>query len=109
MRIMSLNHNPSACMLSVQISGAFMSDSVAVSFEFFPPSEEPRGRQVGEALQRRPPLEPNFVSVTYGADGSTRSRTHECVQRILKETDLLVAPHLPCVGATRAEVIGIAQ
>jgi methylenetetrahydrofolate reductase (NADPH) len=86
-----------------------MSDSVAVSFEFFPPSDEPMGRQLWEALQRLAPLEPNFVSVTYGADGSTRSRTHECVLRILRETNLTVAPHLTCVGASRDEVLKIAQ
>ena len=86
-----------------------MSDSVAVSFEFFPPSDEPMGRQLWEALQRLAPLEPNFVSVTYGADGSTRTRTHECVLRILRETNLTVAPHLTCVGASRAEVLRIAQ
>ncbi len=54
-------------------------------------------------------FEPRFVSVTYGADGSTRSRTHECVLRILRDTDLVVAPHLTCIGAPREEVIGIAQ
>jgi methylenetetrahydrofolate reductase (NADPH) len=54
-------------------------------------------------------LRPRFVSVTYGADGSTRSRTHDLVLRILRETDLLVAPHLTCVGAPREEVIAIAR
>src|SRR5277367_4950675 len=67
------------------------------------------GRQLWEALQRLAPLEPNFVSVTYGADGSTRSRTHECVLRILRETNLTVAPHLTCVGAARREVLHIAE
>jgi methylenetetrahydrofolate reductase (NADPH) len=60
-------------------------------------------------VQRLAPLNPNFVSVTYGADGSTRTRTHECVLRILRETNLVVAPHLTCVGASRAEVLRIAQ
>ena len=60
-------------------------------------------------MQRLAPLQPNFVSVTYGADGSTRTRTHECVLRILRETNLVVAPHLTCVGASRAEVLKIAQ
>ena len=60
-------------------------------------------------MQRLAPLGPNFVSVTYGADGSTRTRTHECVLRILRETNLVVAPHLTCVGASRAEVLKIAQ
>ena len=86
-----------------------MSTKVAVSFEFFPPSDEPMGRQLWEAVQRLAPLQPNFVSVTYGADGSTRARTHECVLRILRETHLTVAPHLTCVGASRAEVLRIAQ
>jgi methylenetetrahydrofolate reductase (NADPH) len=86
-----------------------MSNPVAVSFEFFPPSDEPMGRQLWEAVLRLAPLGPNFVSVTYGADGSTRTRTHECVLRILRETQLVVAPHLTCVGASRAEVLRIAQ
>jgi methylenetetrahydrofolate reductase (NADPH) len=86
-----------------------MSKPVAVSFEFFPPSDEPMGRQLWESVQRLAPLQPNFVSVTYGADGSTRSRTHECVLRILRETNLTVAPHLTCVAASRAEVLRIAQ
>ena len=86
-----------------------MADPVAVSFEFFPPGDETMGQQLWEAVQRLAPLEPNFVSVTYGADGSTRSRTHECVLRILRETNLTVAPHLTCVGASRAEVLRIAQ
>src|SRR5579859_1880352 len=86
-----------------------MSNPVAVSFEFFPPSDEPMGRQLWESVQRLAPLQPNFVSVTYGADGSTRTRTHDCVLRILRETHLTVAPHLTCVGASRAEVLRIAR
>jgi methylenetetrahydrofolate reductase (NADPH) len=86
-----------------------MSNPVAVSFEFFPPGDEPMGRQLWEAVQRLAPLQPNFVSVTYGADGSTRTRTHDCVLRILRETSLTVAPHLTCVGASRAEVLRIAR
>ncbi len=86
-----------------------MSDSVEVSFEFFPPGDEPMGRQLWECVQRLKPLQPKFVSVTYGADGSTRTRTHECVLRILRETGLVVAPHLTCVGADRRDVLEIAQ
>ena len=86
-----------------------VTNPVAVSFEFFPPSDEPMGRQLWEAVQRLAPLQPTFVSVTYGADGSTRTRTHECVLRILRETNLTVAPHLTCVAASRAEVLRIAQ
>lgn len=85
-----------------------MSNPVAVSFEFFPPSDESMARQLWTCVQRLAPLRPNFVSVTYGADGSTRNRTHECVSRMLRETDLTVAPHLTCVGASRAEVLRIA-
>src|SRR5580704_9773525 len=86
-----------------------MSNPVTVSFEFFPPGDEPMGQQLWQSVQRLAPLQPNFVSVTYGADGSTRTRTHECVLRILRETDLTVAPHLTCVGSSRAEVLRIAQ
>ena len=86
-----------------------MSSPVAVSFEFFPPSDESMAQQLWSAVQRLAPLQPNFVSVTYGADGSTRTRTHECVLRILRETRLRVAPHLTCVGASRDEVLAIAE
>ena len=59
--------------------------TVAVSFEFFPPGDEAMAQQLWQCVQRLAPLRPNFVSVTYGADGSTRTRTHECVQRILRK------------------------
>ncbi len=85
-----------------------MSDP-AVSFEFFPPGDEAMAQQLWQSVQRLAPLRPSFVSVTYGADGSTRTRTHEFVQRVLRETDLTVAPHLTCVGASRQEVLEIAQ
>ena len=85
------------------------SATVSVSFEFFPPGDEAAAGHLWSAIERLAPLGPKFVSVTYGADGSTRSRTHECVMRILRETDLTVAPHLTCVGAAREEVIGIAE
>ena len=82
---------------------------LAVSFEFFPPGDDVMGRQLWDAIRRLAPLRPEFVSVTYGADGSTRSRTHECVLRMLRETELRVAPHLTCVGASQDEVLGIAK
>jgi methylenetetrahydrofolate reductase (NADPH) len=85
-----------------------MSDP-AVSFEFFPPGDEAMAQQLWQSVQRLAPLSPSFVSVTYGADGSTRTRTHEFVQRVLAETDLRVAPHLTCVGAPREEVMEIAR
>jgi methylenetetrahydrofolate reductase (NADPH) len=86
-----------------------MTSPVAVSFEFFPPNDDAMGKQLWEAVSRLAPLQPKFVSVTYGADGSTRAKTHDCVQRMLRETDLCVAPHLTCVGASRDEVLGIAE
>jgi methylenetetrahydrofolate reductase (NADPH) len=86
-----------------------MANPVAVSFEFFPPGDEATAQQLWTCVQRLAPLQPKFVSVTYGADGSTRNRTHECVLRILRETDLTVAPHLTCVGASRGEVLRIAR
>ena len=85
-----------------------MSDPI-VSFEFFPPGDEAMAQQLWQSVQRLAPLRPSFVSVTYGADGSTRERTHEFVQRVLRETDLRVAPHLTCVGASRDEVLEIAH
>jgi methylenetetrahydrofolate reductase (NADPH) len=86
-----------------------VTDPVAVSFEFFPPSDDSMGQQLWKCVQRLAPLRPRFVSVTYGADGSTRARTHECVLRIMRETNLTVAPHLTCVGASRIDVLQIAQ
>jgi methylenetetrahydrofolate reductase (NADPH) len=85
------------------------SAKVSVSFEFFPPGDDAAAGHLWDAILRLAPLRPKFVSVTYGADGSTRSRTHECVMRILRNTDLTVAPHLTCIGAPREEVIGIAE
>jgi methylenetetrahydrofolate reductase (NADPH) len=86
-----------------------MANQPAVSFEFFPPSDDATARQLWDAVRRLAPLQPQFVSVTYGADGSTRARTHDCVLRMLRETALRVAPHLTCVGSSAEELIGIAQ
>jgi len=82
---------------------------VAVSFEFFPPKTEEMEQGLWESIQRLAPLGPNFVSVTYGAGGSTRARTHSTVARIVRETDLKPAAHLTCVGATRAEVDAVVE
>ncbi|HRP87227.1 MAG TPA: methylenetetrahydrofolate reductase, partial [Gammaproteobacteria bacterium] len=62
-----------------------------------------------QTVERLAPLRPEFVSVTYGADGSTRERTHEIVTRIHAETGLVSAPHLTCVGASRGEVLDVAR
>ncbi|MBI2262809.1 MAG: methylenetetrahydrofolate reductase, partial [Caulobacterales bacterium] len=75
-----------------------------VSFEFFPPRSDEAEANLWKAVTRLAPLEPDFVSVTYGAGGSTRERTHRTVQRILAETDLTPAAHLTCVEASRAEI-----
>jgi len=77
---------------------------IRVSFEFFPPKTAEMEQMLWEAITRLAPLAPTFVSVTYGAGGSTRERTHATVRRILAETALTPAAHLTCVGATRAEV-----
>ncbi len=79
-----------------------------VSFEFFPPANEAMERKLYESVRRLAPLGPRFVSVTYGADGSTRERTHRVVERIVAETELTCVPHLTCVGASRSEVLDIA-
>jgi methylenetetrahydrofolate reductase (NADPH) len=77
---------------------------VRVSFEFFPPKTDKAEQTLWEAVRRLEPLNPAFVSVTYGAGGSTRERTHRTVQRMLTETSLRPAAHLTCVEASRAEV-----
>ncbi len=78
-----------------------------VSFEFFPPKTEEMDKILWESVERLAPLAPKFVSVTYGAGGSTRERTHATVKRILGETRLTPAAHLTCVAASRAEVDAI--
>ena len=75
-----------------------------VSFEFFPPKTAEMEQTLWEAISRLAPLKPHFVSVTYGAGGSTRARTHATVKRILAETMLVPAAHLTCVGAACQEV-----
>lgn len=80
-----------------------------ISFEFFPPKTEKMEEQLWASIQRLAPLNPHFVSVTYGAGGSTRERTHNTVARIIRETGLKPAAHLTCVDATRAEVDDVAH
>jgi methylenetetrahydrofolate reductase (NADPH) len=81
----------------------------AVSFEFFPPKTDEMEVQLWRAIERLAPLSPSFVSVTYGAGGSTRERTHATVKRILTETALRPAAHLTCVAATRDEISDVAR
>jgi methylenetetrahydrofolate reductase (NADPH) len=80
------------------------SSPIRVSFEFFPPKTEEMEKTLWESITRLAPLRPNFVSVTYGAGGSTRERTHTTVKRILAETALTPAAHLTCVAATCDEI-----
>ena len=75
-----------------------------ISFEFFPPKTEEMERSLWETITRLAPLNPNFVSVTYGAGGSTRERTHATITRILGETALVPAAHLTCVNASKGEI-----
>jgi len=82
---------------------------VQVSFEFFPPNDEAMERTLWASIERLAPLTPRFVSVTYGADGSTRDRTHRVVTRVLRETSLTGSPHLTCIGASRGEIQQIAR
>ena len=86
-----------------------MATDIQISFEFFPPATEKMEETLWQSVQRLAPLQPRFVSVTYGADGSTRDRTHRIVQRIQTETDLTCAPHLTCIGSSREEVLATAR
>ncbi|MFN3313641.1 MAG: methylenetetrahydrofolate reductase [NAD(P)H] [Hyphomonas sp.] len=82
---------------------------VRVSFEFFPPKTEAMHARLWETVQRLQPVAPEFVSVTYGAGGSTRERTHDTVRRIAAETALRPAGHLTCVSATKEDVLAVAE
>jgi methylenetetrahydrofolate reductase (NADPH) len=81
----------------------------SVSFEFFPPKTVEAEASLWNTVERLAPLNPAFVSVTYGADGSTRERTHRVIERILKDTSLEPVPHLTCVGASRNDVNALAD
>ena len=80
-----------------------------ISFEFFPPKSREAEQKLWRAVERLEPLAPDFVSVTYGAGGSTRDRTHACVRRLVDETALQPAAHLTCVAASRAEVDSVVE
>lgn len=84
-------------------------ENVQVSFEFFPPHSPQMEETLWASVQKLKALAPRFVSVTYGADGSTRERTHAAVERIVAETELTAAPHLTCIGASRGEIDEIAR
>ncbi len=82
---------------------------IEVSFEFFPPKSEKMAETLWQSVETLAPLDPRFVSVTYGAGGSTRERTHAAVRRIVSETEIPAAAHLTCVQATREEVDQVAR
>ena len=82
---------------------------IEVSFEFFPPKTEKMAETLWQSVETLKPLHPRFLSVTYGAGGTTRERTHAAVRRIVGETGIPAAAHLTCVGATREEVDQVAR
>lgn len=91
------------------IGGAEQDGRLKLSFEFFPPKTDEMEKQLWQSVKRLEPLAPRFVSVTYGAGGSTRERTHATVRRIRNETSLEPAAHLTCVAATCEEVDAVAR
>ena len=96
-------------MSSLSIANRQKHAAPSVSFEFFPPKSEAMAARLWETVERLEPMAPTFVSVTYGAGGSTRERTHDTVKRIASDTTLRPAAHLTCVSATKAEVLDVAD
>lgn len=94
---------------SRRLSRAVQSDQMQISFEFFPPKTEKMEEMLWTSIKRLEPLTPRFISVTYGAGGSTRERTHTTLGRVLKETSLAPAAHLTCVNASKTEVNEVIQ
>jgi len=94
---------------SLKHSRALASGDIRVSFEFFPPKTEKMEEVLWSSIQRLAPLCPEFISVTYGAGGSTRERTHATVSRIVRDTMIVPAAHLTCVEASKAEVNEVAR
>ena len=88
---------------------ADLAGDAQVSFEFFPPKTDAMDAHLWEAIETLAPLGPRFASVTYGAGGSTRERTHATVARIVRETSVPAAAHLTCVGATKSEIRAVAE
>jgi methylenetetrahydrofolate reductase (NADPH) len=101
---MSIERDPSAPPLFADVAG-----DIEVSFEFFPPKTEAMDKTLWESVETLSPFDPRFVSVTYGAGGTTRERTHNTVARIARETPIAVAAHLTCVDATKAEIDAVAE
>ncbi|MCX7726920.1 MAG: methylenetetrahydrofolate reductase [NAD(P)H] [Chitinispirillaceae bacterium] len=93
----------------MKVSEILKSKKISFSFEFFPPRDIEASEQLYKTISELVPLKPSYVSVTYGAGGSTRDLTHDLVLRITKETSLTVVSHLTCVGASRGEIEEILQ
>ena len=88
---------------------ADLDGKVNVSFEFFPPNTPEMQNTLWSSIKKLEPLNPDFVSVTYGAAASTRSRTHDVITKIIRETELTAVPHLTCIGSSEAEIEHIAE
>jgi len=93
----------------MKISDILKQVNTSISFEFFPPKTEEAEIQLFQTIKDLEPLNPTFVSVTYGAGGSTRDRTRKIVKKIHEETNLTVMAHLTCIGHTKKELIEILQ
>ncbi|WP_144097164.1 methylenetetrahydrofolate reductase [NAD(P)H] [Croceicoccus sediminis] len=100
--------SPTAALAGLPLFADLPGD-VNVSFEFFPPKTEKMEAQLWDAIEKLAPLNPDFVSVTYGAGGSTRERTHATVSRIIREAKLPAAAHLTCVEASKADIRAVAE
>ncbi len=107
-RLMNVARDGRPPLPSMMIA-APLPDDVSVSFEFFPPKSDDAAETLWSAIKRLEPLAPEYVSVTYGAGGTTRERTHATVTRIANETTMAPAAHLTCVGATTDEVDAVAE
>lgn len=91
------------------IAEILKSRRINVSFEFFPPRDETRSQELFQNIQKLMPLHPAYVSVTYGAGGSTRQLTHDLVVKLQQETNLTIVSHLTCVGSSKNEILEILQ
>lgn len=93
----------------MHISEVLRQHQPAISFEFFPPKSEAASQELFQTIQKLIPLKPAYVSVTYGAGGSTRELTHDLVVKLHRETNLSIVSHLTCVGSSREEILQILQ
>ncbi|WP_196138338.1 methylenetetrahydrofolate reductase [Aliikangiella sp. G2MR2-5] len=104
---MGFNHAQQVEILNQNLND--LEGKVNVSFEFFPPNSPEMEQTLWQSIQRLEGLQPKFVSVTYGANNSTRERTHRIINKIQNETSLTPVPHLTCIGASQEELVDIAQ